>query len=262
MTLTLFNSIEDIEVLIDCDNKPWFKRAHVGAFLGLEDIRTSVRNLEGDEFCTREQLGGRHSMPGWSGPKEQQNKTDVFLSVYGVMHVIINTRKERGKELKEFILKDIIPRGLNEKIKQLQEDHQLAITDRDNKIQAIQYEIREKDQQIERCENMIQDLIERHVPRRGDIDTVLSLIDKQCENEPHKFYIIRCQYKNLNNHKKWLRKRYPNMIEKGESDDPNAVHRWCSFKKDFFSEENYYKNHFSMTEEQEELFEIVFGIKI
>ena len=54
----------------------------------------------------------------WSGPKEQQNKTDVFLSVYGVMHVIINTRKERGKELKEFILKDIIPRGLNEKIKQ------------------------------------------------------------------------------------------------------------------------------------------------
>ena len=178
------------------------------------------------------------------------------------MHVIINSRKERGKELKEFILKDIIPRGLNEKIKQLQEDHQLAITDRDNKIKAIQYEIREKDHQIAQCENTIQDLIERHVPRRGVIDTVLSLIDKQCENEPHKFYMIRCQYKNLNNHKKWLRKRYPNMIEKGESDDPNAVHRWCSFKKDFFSKENYYKNHFSMTEEQEELFETVFGIQI
>ena len=144
-----------------------------------------------------------------------------------------------------------------------------AITDRDNKIQAIQYEnvglqgeIRAKDHQIARCENRIQDLIERHVPRRGVIDTVLSLIDKQCENEPHKFYMIRCQYKALNKHKKWLRKRYPNMIEKGESDDPNAVHRWCSFKKDFFRRENYYKNHFSMTEEQEELFETVFGIQI
>ena len=54
---------------------------------------------------------------------------DVLLSVYGVMHVIINSRKERGKELKEFILNDIIPRGLNEKTKQLQEDHQLATTD-------------------------------------------------------------------------------------------------------------------------------------
>ena len=266
MTLALFNTIEDIELLIDCDNKPWFKRAHVGAFLRLEDIRTSIRNLEGDEFCTREQLRAKHNTP--DNFKRQDH--DVFLSVYGVMHVIINSRKERGKELKEFIFKEIIPRGLNEKIKQLQEDHQLAITDRDNKIQAIQYEnvglqgeIREKDHQIAQCENRIQDLIaNRHVPRRGVIDTVLSLIDKQCENEPHKFYMIRCQYKNLNNHKKWLRNRYPNMIEKGESDDPNAVHRWCSFKKDFFSIENYYKKHFSMTEEQEELFETVFELQI
>ena len=92
--------------------------------------------------------------------------------------------------------------------------------------------------------------------------TVLSLIDKQCENEPHKFYMIRCQYKNLNNYKELLRKHYPNMIEKGESDNPNAVYRWCSFKEDFITKENYYKNHFNMTKEQEELFEIVFGIKI
>ena len=105
-------------------------------------------------------------------------------------------------------------------------------------------------------------IVNRHVPRRGAIDTVLSLIDKQCENEPHKFYMIRCQYKNLNKHKKWLRKPYPNMIEKGESDNPNAVHRWCSFLKDFFSRENYYKNHFNMTKEQEKLFRTVFGIKI
>ena len=252
MNLALINSIEDIEVLIDCDNKPWFKRAHVGAFLGLEDIRTSVRNLEGDDFCTREQLGARHSMPGWSGPKEQQNKTDVFLSVYGVMHVIIISQKERGKELKEFIFNIIIPRGLNEKIKQLQEDHQLAIIEKDNKIQAVQYinvglyeeikaieyekvglqgEIREKDHQITQCENRIQDLIANR-----NTDIVLSLIDKQCKNEPHKFYMIHCHYKNLNNHKKWLRKRYPNMIEKGESYNPNVGIDGIHLKKIFLVE--------------------------
>ena len=172
MTLSLFNAIEDIEdieIFIDCDNKPWFKRAHVGAFLGLEDIRTSVRNLEGDEFRTREQLGVWYNTPG--DFKGQYH--DVFLSVYGVMHVIINSRKERGKELKEFIFKDIIPRGLKEKIKQLQKDHQLAITDRDNKIKAIQYE---------------------------NVGLQIAL----CEN------------------------RTKNLIEKSESDDPNAVHRWCS----------------------------------
>ena len=136
-----------------------------------------------------------------------------------------------------------------------------VLFDSNKKIKAIQYETREKDNQIAQYDK-IQDLIERYVPRCGVIDTVLSLIDKQCENEPHKFYMIRCQYKNLNNHKKWLRKRYPNMIEKGESNDPNAVHRWCSFKENFFSKENCYKNHFNMTEEQKELFENVFGTKI
>ena len=130
-------------------------------------------------------------------------------------------------------------------------------------IQTIQYENVGLQGEIRAHRAQIQDLIaNRHVPRRGVIDTVLSLIDKQCKNEPHKWYMIRCQYRALDNHKKWLRKRYPNMIEKGESDDPNAVHRWCSFKKDVLRKENYYKNHFSMTEEQEELFETVFGIQI
>ena len=74
--------------------------------------------------------------------------------------------------------------------------------------------------------------------------------------------MICCQYRALENHKKWLQKQYPNMTEKGESDDPNAVHRWCSFKKDVLRKENYYKNHFSMTEEQDKLSETVFGIQI
>ena len=48
---------------------------------------------------------------GWSGPLEdQQNKTDIFLSVYGVMHVIVRSRKSKGKELKEWVMSDIIPR--------------------------------------------------------------------------------------------------------------------------------------------------------
>ena len=40
----------------------------------------------------------------WSGPKDQQNKTDIFLSVYGVMHVIIRSKKSKGKEMKEWMI--------------------------------------------------------------------------------------------------------------------------------------------------------------
>ena len=53
------------------------------------------------------------------------------------MHVIVNIRKEKEKQLRKWVLEDIIPQGLKDKIRQLQEEHQLAITDRDNQIQAF-----------------------------------------------------------------------------------------------------------------------------
>ena len=56
------------------------------------------------------------------------------------MHVIINNQKEKVKQLKNWVLEEIIPQDLKDKIRQLQKDHQLTITDRDNQVRAIQYE--------------------------------------------------------------------------------------------------------------------------
>ena len=33
----------------------------------------------------------------WSGPENQQNKTDMFLSIYGVIYTIMSSRKHEGK---------------------------------------------------------------------------------------------------------------------------------------------------------------------
>ena len=40
----------------------------------------------------------------WSRPKDQQNKTGEFLSVYGVMYVIVNvnSRNKQGKKLRKW----------------------------------------------------------------------------------------------------------------------------------------------------------------
>ena len=49
MSLALFNAVPvgAIEVLVDCDNQPWFKRAHVGKFLGIcQNIITSLQKLD------------------------------------------------------------------------------------------------------------------------------------------------------------------------------------------------------------------------
>ena len=77
-------SIKDFEVLVNIEEQNRYKRAHVGKFLRIEDIRTSLNDLEKYEMLTRQELiPSRRGTPGWSGPKDQQNKTDKFLSAFG-----------------------------------------------------------------------------------------------------------------------------------------------------------------------------------
>ena len=49
-------SLKDIEVIIDSEEQKWFKRAHVRIFLGLENIRTSLNDLDKSKILTRQEL--------------------------------------------------------------------------------------------------------------------------------------------------------------------------------------------------------------
>ena len=110
-----------------------------GIFLGTEDTRTSLNGLEKCEMLTRQELmPDRRTMSGCSGPKDQQHKTYKFLSLFGVMYAIVNPRK--GKALKEHILRGIVPRGFEARIKEIQGKHQQAIAGRDNQKQAFKYQ--------------------------------------------------------------------------------------------------------------------------
>ena len=48
------------------------------------------------------------------------------------MYVIVKSQKDKGKALKEHILKDIVPREFDAKIEGIQGKYRQAITDRDN----------------------------------------------------------------------------------------------------------------------------------
>ena len=116
--------LKDIDVFVVSEEPNWLKQTHVGKFLGLEDNRTSLNDLEKCEILTRQELvPTRRSTLGWSGNKDQQNKTDKFLLVYGVMYVIVNCRKDKGKALKEHILRNIVPCGFDARIKEIQGEH-------------------------------------------------------------------------------------------------------------------------------------------
>ena len=49
-------SLMNIEVFVDSEEQNWFKRAHMGKFLGIENIRTSLNDLEKCEILTRQEL--------------------------------------------------------------------------------------------------------------------------------------------------------------------------------------------------------------
>ena len=196
-----------------------------------------------------------HGTGGWSGSKDHQNKTDKFLSVFGTMYVII-------KALKKHILKDIVPRGFDARMEEIPGKHQQAITDRDNQIKALELTNEKHQQKILRLNKEIDSLIaNRHVARRGCFDNVLCFI-RNNSGEVHPYYVIRCQYRQLEKHKRWLKLRYPDMEVVDKCDDPNAIHRWNRFKREVVKKLNYYKNHFSLMRENRGLLETALDVTI
>ena len=130
-----------------------------------------------------------------------------------------------------------------------------ATEEKDNQIQAHQHKILKLNEEID-------DLIKnRHVPHRRYFDNVLCFIKKN-SREAHPYYVIRCQYRQLEKYKRCLKLRHPNMEIAGRCDDPNAIHRWSIFKSEVIEKPNYYKNHFSLTEEKQDLLETLLDVTI
>ena len=91
---------------------------------------------------------------------------------------------------------------------------------------------------MEEKEQEINDVIaNRHVARRGYFDNVICFIKKNSE-EARLYYVIRCQYRQLEKYKRCLKLRYPNMEEADECEDPNAIHRWNRFKVEVIKKPN------------------------
>ena len=144
----------------------------------------------------------------------------------------------------------------------IQEEHQQAITGRDNRIQALEFTNEKHEQKILRLNKRIDYLIaNRHVSRHGCFDSMLCFIKKN-SGEVHPYYVILSHYKQLERHNRWLKLCYPNMEVADNCDDLNAIHRWNRFKREDIKKTNYYKNHFSLTKEKQERLEAALDVTI
>ena len=111
------------------------------------------------------------------------------------MHVIVNSKKGKGKTLKHHILKDFVPRGFDARVEEIQEKHRQDIEQKDavipllnNYLQNREYEKvalqAQRDvyqAQPQKCQDQIRDfIINRHVPRVNDPgkDNIVMIIEK------------------------------------------------------------------------------------
>ena len=172
--------------------------------------------------------------------------------MYGILFL---SRQPKAKDFRRHCYNVFFPHVWQKLTKKIQEEHQQAIPDCDNQIQAHQ-------QKILRLNQKIDDLIKkRHVACLGYIDDVLCFIKKNSK-EAYPYYIIRCQYRQLEKYKRCLELRYPSMEEAASRNDPNPIHQWNIFKREVIEKPNYYKNDFSLTEEKQELLETVLDVTI
>ena len=182
--------------------------------------------LEGDAVATRPLEWPKNSQPD-----------DYYISEEGMYKLVFGSQQPKAKDFRKHCFNVLFPHVRQQITNKMKEEHQQAIEEKDNQIQAHQQKILKLNEEID-------DLIKnRHVPRRGYFDNVLCFIKKNSE-EVHPYYVIRCQYRQLEKYKRCLKLRYPNMEEAGRCDDPNAIHRWNIFKSEVIEKPNYYKKLF------------------
>ena len=202
-------------------------------------------------LCSTENYTQKYQFIGFISETKPVNwakdsqKFHIYINEEGMYELLFSSQKPKAKWFRNHGCNLLFPHILQ------QLTHKLHVM----KIEKHRQSLEEKEQEIN-------DLItNRHVARRRNFDNVLCFIKKISE-EAHPYYVIWCRYKQLKKHKRWLRLRYSWMEVVDECHDPNAIDRWCRFKREIIKKPNYCKNHFSLTEEKQAVLETALDVNV
>ena len=266
-----FNAVELYVVTVN--GKPWTRAKEVCRALKYNKKTANIIRAH----CTRENYAQKYDLTSVTAavtlvnwPKDSQ-KYDLYINEEGMYEVLFGSQQPLAKKFRKHCCNVMFPHIRKQLVDKMQEDHQKAIEERDTRIEAIEYENVGLQGEIRNARRTITVLIaNRHVPRSGAIDTVLVVVEKNADEDTkeHKRaknfdkYMLRCQ-KKVDGRLSVLRAKYPNMVVvEPRCDDGNAIHVWNRFKQRVLTKENYFRNHFRLPPDAEELFEDMFGILV
>ena len=96
MSITLFNAVPAgaIEVL---SGAPHFKRADLGRFLGLVNVKATYRDIS---TVSRKLLSNGVISPH---PSQRRNDHDAFVDLEGALEIVVRSRKPKAVELSKWL---------------------------------------------------------------------------------------------------------------------------------------------------------------
>jgi len=126
MSLSLFNAVlaGSIEVLSDAKGAPYFKRADLGRFLGIANVREYVATTSRESLIQGCQAA-RH-------PTQSQNDHDAFVDLEAALEIVVRSRKPKAVEIVKWLTRKGVEKVVEEKQKAMEEkDTQLAFLNDD-----------------------------------------------------------------------------------------------------------------------------------
>ena len=135
-------SLKDIEVLVDNKKQNWFKRKHIGRYLGIARITKSTAKLSEEDLRSRAFLQAKGEIHSIDPLREDAQDHDISLT--DALYVTVDSRKDKGKALKKHIFKNIVPRGFDSKIEEIQGKHRQAIEEKDATISLLNDDLQKR----------------------------------------------------------------------------------------------------------------------
>ena len=182
----VFNAVKLCVVIIN--KKPWTRAKEACMALKYKKGRTGdvlKKHVSIENKQHKNELEGRAATARFLEWSKKSQPNDYYINEEGMYKLLFSSQQPRSKGFRKHYFNVLFAHVRQQLTKKMKEEHQQAIEEKDNQIQAHQHKILKLNEEID-------DLIKnRHVARRGSFDNVLCFIKKN-SGEVHPYYVIRC----------------------------------------------------------------------
>ena len=189
---------------------------------------------------------------------KDSQKCHIYINEEGMYELVFSSQQLKSNDFKKHCCNVLFPYVRKQLTEKMVDDHQQAITDRDNQIQAIQYENvalqAQRDvyqTQLQQCEDTITHLRARYEDHARDPgkDNIIIIARKHTISTSYKYhdlpyYVCRIQRRKRYEKLRWLNRHFPDHEVIVKIDTPNNIHAFNRFQREGHVERRY--NHFRL----------------